>query len=277
MITDKLLELRKSKGWSQQEMADRTGIPRPMISRYEIDTRPGKKNLHKILDALGLPHDYFFQIEVQNAHVLERPHKKTKTKKSLLTFFASNLRFLRDTRNLTIRELADIIGVSHVMITSYENKIALPRPKVAQRIADYFGIEKNTLLSTDLRSKVYRSVSIPGSSTNSSFGERLREVREFRKLSQMELADQLQTSYTIIEKYERDEMRPSIDTAISLAKALETTVGYLIGEVGFTRDQEIMSRINDINMIAEKEKELIFFALDAAINQIKLRKLGLKI
>jgi ribosome-binding protein aMBF1 (putative translation factor) len=40
----------------------------------------------------------------------------------------------------------------------------------------------------------------------------------------------LETSYTVIGKYERDEMKPSIDVAKKLAKLVDTTVGYLLGE-----------------------------------------------
>lgn len=37
-----------------------------MISRYEIDTMPGKGNMSRILKAFGLPEDYFYEIAVEN-------------------------------------------------------------------------------------------------------------------------------------------------------------------------------------------------------------------
>ncbi|WP_245558474.1 helix-turn-helix domain-containing protein [Fulvivirga imtechensis] len=45
-----------------------------------------------------------------------------------------------------------------------------------------------------------------------------------------ELATIFNTSHTTIGKYERDEMKPSIEAAKKLAKILDTTVGYLLGE-----------------------------------------------
>lgn len=66
MIAGKLVELRKSKGWTQQELAEKTLIPRSMISRYEIDTIPGKNNMRRILKAFDLPEDYFYSIAVEN-------------------------------------------------------------------------------------------------------------------------------------------------------------------------------------------------------------------
>lgn len=66
MISKKLIELRKAKGWTQQKVAKETGIPRAMISRYEIDTIPREDNMKKITDAFGLPEDYFFSIATEN-------------------------------------------------------------------------------------------------------------------------------------------------------------------------------------------------------------------
>lgn len=47
----------------------------------------------------------------------------------------------------------------------------------------------------------------------SSFGKRLRECRKAKGPSQKELGKLLETSYTVTGKYERDEMKPSIDMA----------------------------------------------------------------
>jgi ribosome-binding protein aMBF1 (putative translation factor) len=44
-----------------------------------------------------------------------------------------------------------------------------------------------------------------------SFGKILKECREAKGLSQSELARQLDTHHSIIGKYERDEVKPSID------------------------------------------------------------------
>jgi transcriptional regulator with XRE-family HTH domain len=44
-----------------------------------------------------------------------------------------------------------------------------------------------------------------------TFGKKLRECREDKDLSQQELAKILKTSHSVIGRYERDEMSPSID------------------------------------------------------------------
>ena len=54
-----------------------------------------------------------------------------------------------------------------------------------------------------------------------TFGKRVREFREAKNLSQQELAKQMKTSYTVVGKYERDEMLPSIEVAKTLARLLD--------------------------------------------------------
>jgi transcriptional regulator with XRE-family HTH domain len=49
-------------------------------------------------------------------------------------------------------------------------------------------------------------------------------------ISQSELARLLSVHHSIIGKYERDEVKPSIDVVKNIAAALDTTVGYLLGE-----------------------------------------------
>jgi transcriptional regulator with XRE-family HTH domain len=108
----------------------------------------------------------------------------------------------------------------------------------------------------------------------SSFGKRLRECREAKGLSQQDLGKLLETSYTVIGKYERDEMKPSIDVAKKLAKLVDTTVGYMLGEtkeVNVLKDPAMLKRLNDIQSFPEKEREHILYTIDALIKSAKLK------
>jgi len=74
-------------------------------------------------------------------------------------------------------------------------------------------------------------------------------VEKQKNLSQKELAEIFNTSHTTIGKYERDEMNPSIEAAKKLAKILDTTVGYLLGETkdsDLFRDPKMLQRFQDI-------------------------------
>ena len=65
---------------------------------------------------------------------------------------------------------------------------------------------------------------------DSSFGKRLKKVREQKGWSQTELADRAGLTPAAISQIEADDRQPSFKTLSSLAGALGISVGYLLGE-----------------------------------------------
>ncbi|QTY27612.1 helix-turn-helix domain-containing protein [Flavobacterium sp. CS20] len=110
-----------------------------------------------------------------------------------------------------------------------------------------------------------------------SFGSKLKECRSEKGLSQTELAKQIDTYHSIIGKYERDEVKPTIDVVKKLANVLDTTVGYLLGETEereLLKDPSMLRRLNDIAKFPDKDKDCILYTLDAMINNVKLKGLN---
>jgi|SRR5690606_6706740 len=107
----------------------------------------------------------------------------------------------------------------------------------------------------------------------SSFEENLTECRKAKNLSQKELDDLFETSHTTIGKYERDEMSPSIEAAKKLAKILDTTVGYLLGEdeqADLFKDKKMPQRLQDIASLSDKEKNCWITTIDHFIKAAKI-------
>lgn len=107
-----------------------------------------------------------------------------------------------------------------------------------------------------------------------TFGKKLKEGREAKAFSQAELARQIKSHHSIVGKYERDEVKPTIDVVKKLAEALDTTVGYLLGESEdreLLKDPSMLKRLNDIAKFPEQDKACILYALDAMINNVKLK------
>lgn len=110
-----------------------------------------------------------------------------------------------------------------------------------------------------------------------SFGKKIAALRKEMKMSQTDLAKKLSTSVSVISRYERDEMTPSIDVAKKLAGILNTTVGYLLGESdqeNILKDPDMLKRLNDIEGMDPEEKSHVLFALDALIQKIKLKNIA---
>lgn len=87
------------------------------------------------------------------------------------------------------------------------------------------------------------------------------------------MANFFNTPYTTIGKYERDEMTPSIDAAKKLAKILDTSICYLIGEndeANLFKDPKMLQRFQDISVLPEKEKECLLTIVDHFIKSAKI-------
>lgn len=107
-----------------------------------------------------------------------------------------------------------------------------------------------------------------------SFEKKLSECRKAKNFSQTQLAKEIGSYHSIIGKYERDEVKPTIDVVKKLAGVLETTVGYLLGETEdreLLKDPTMLKRLNDIAKFSKKDKDHILYALDAMINNVKLK------
>ena len=66
-------------------------------------------------------------------------------------------------------------------------------------------------------------------STNEIFPLRLRNAREMRELSQLDLAERAQLQQAAVSHYESGTRRPSLRNLRRLSDALEVTTDYLVG------------------------------------------------
>ncbi|MGN0523807.1 MAG: helix-turn-helix domain-containing protein [Eubacterium sp.] len=64
---------------------------------------------------------------------------------------------------------------------------------------------------------------------NLSFGQRIRNLREDRDLTQRELGEQVNMTQRKISYIERGKYEPSIDDIVSLCKFFNVSSDYLLG------------------------------------------------
>ncbi len=68
-------------------------------------------------------------------------------------------------------------------------------------------------------------------------------------------------------------MTPSIDAAKKLARILDTTVGYLLGEneqANLFKDRKMLKRLQDIMGLPEKERDCLMMTIDHFIKAAKI-------
>lgn len=105
-----------------------------------------------------------------------------------------------------------------------------------------------------------------------TFGERLTLVRKRKTLSQAEVGGRIGINGDAYGRYERGEVRPTIEMAVKIAKALEVSLDYLTGSTDMELDKATLDRIQEVTKLSEKDREYIFVTMDAMIRDFKTRK-----
>ena len=105
-----------------------------------------------------------------------------------------------------------------------------------------------------------------------SFGKRLSEVRKSKGLSQEEVAKHLGTKVPVIGRFEREEMKPSIEMANKLADLLEVSLDHLVGKTDVELDTKTLQRILEVQELPQEVREKLFYFIDMSIRDFKAKK-----
>ncbi|MCE2397077.1 helix-turn-helix transcriptional regulator [Candidatus Poribacteria bacterium] len=104
-----------------------------------------------------------------------------------------------------------------------------------------------------------------------TFGERLMTVRKKKKLSQAEVGKEIGISGDAYGRYERGEVRPTIEMAVKIAQAMNVSLDYLTGATDMELDDTMLKRIQAVSKLPTKEKECVYVFLDSFIDRMKLQ------
>ena len=104
------------------------------------------------------------------------------------------------------------------------------------------------------------------------FGKRLSEVRKDKKMSQDELAKMVNVHGAVIGRYERDEVKPSIEMATQLSEALGVSLDYLVGTTDLLLDSSIIKKVQEIQQLDNDNKSHLFALMDAFLRDYKAKQ-----
>lgn len=102
-----------------------------------------------------------------------------------------------------------------------------------------------------------------------TFGERLTQVRKRKSLSQAEVGKKIGINGDAYGRYERNEVKPTIEMAVKIAQALEVSLDFLTGNSDVELDKATLDRVQEVTKLPEKDKDYIFVTLDALIRDFK--------
>ena len=173
---------------------------------------------------------------------------------------------LRTEKGLTQQELAEILNVSSMSISFYENEQRKPDSDFIISVSKYFGVSTDYLLG-----KTYKRI-IPREERIGVFSKRLKRVRELKGISQRQAAEDLNISPQNLSYYENGR-DAGYDLLIRMARYYDVTVEYLIGASPVMQRENVDINkdigLNDktINLLRQRNKFGYSYAADI-VNEI---------
>ena len=65
---------------------------------------------------------------------------------------------------------------------------------------------------------------------NNSFGDRLKELRKSKKLTQVQVSEMIDVQQGTYSRWENGTLEPNLEAVVKLAKLFDTTTDYLLGK-----------------------------------------------
>lgn len=86
-----------------------------------------------------------------------------------------------------------------------------------------------------------------------TLGNKIKQLRINKGLTQKDLSDQLHVTFQTVSKWENDENEPDVNTLRQLAKVFDVTVDYLLSEEENQPKKEVTEQVTKTIIIHQKE------------------------
>lgn len=103
------------------------------------------------------------------------------------------------------------------------------------------------------------------------FGDSLSEHRKKKKMSQNELAKKIGVHAPVIERYERSEVKSTIEVAAKIAEALIVSLDYIVGRTDLIFKKSIVNRFQNIQKLSDENKVRLFALMDASLAKCNIQ------
>ncbi|HHX51464.1 MAG TPA: helix-turn-helix domain-containing protein [Clostridia bacterium] len=140
------------------------------------------------------------------------------------------IRKMREERNYSLADFASRAGISISYLSEIERGAKKPSLKTIDKIASALNIPKTQL------------VEITGESKGISLGEKVRLLREQKRINLSNFAEKANISVSYLSEIERGNVYPALHTLKKIAEALEVSVSSLVGKGGLLGNKLRMAR-----------------------------------
>lgn len=125
ILADKIIRLRKKNGWSQEELANKLGVSRQAVSKWEAaQTVPDLNRILELASLFSVTTDYLLKDEIENEEYTSENEEKTGRKVSLSE--ANEYLALRKSAALKIAVGTFLCAISPVLLILLGGISSLP-------------------------------------------------------------------------------------------------------------------------------------------------------
>lgn len=103
-------------------------------------------------------------------------------------------------------------------------------------------------------------------------GQNIMLIRKKKGLSQADLGKIIGTSGDVIGRYERGDIKPSIEVVEKIAESFEVSIDYLVGKTNIIVDKQVIERLENITNLPDEKKDYIFNLIDMCLRDFKNRQ-----
>ncbi|WP_227766770.1 helix-turn-helix domain-containing protein [Zhaonella formicivorans] len=245
---EKIRELREERGYALADLAEKAGISVSYLSEIERGAKkPSLKIIDKLAQTLNVNKSLLVEVDQDSAGIS----------------LGDKLRILRESKGLSLTELASEVGLSVSYLSEIERNNTYPATNTLRVLAEKLGVSVSTLVGKA-----------------GPLGSKLRIAREEQGLTQVELAKAAGVSPGLIGQIEHGKVQPSLHTIEKIAQVLGYSPCYFILEDAGIEDmlramspevREILTNENVqavLRLVCDcTEKEMTFI-----LNFIKLYK-----
>ncbi len=142
--------------------------------------------------------------------------------------YGEKLKYLRGRKNITQIELAKIINISNKTYCHYEKENDNIPLKHLINICNYFDVSIDYIFDFT-KSMQYRDIN--KEIDRKKIGSRLKEFRKEKNLTQVELANILNTVHPVITNYENGKHLIATPFLYTICKKYNISADYLLGRI----------------------------------------------
>ncbi|MCM1053434.1 MAG: helix-turn-helix domain-containing protein [Ruminococcus sp.] len=142
--------------------------------------------------------------------------------------FGNKLRVLRERKGLSLVDISKILNISDSLYSRYEKEIQLIPIKHINTLCNFYNVSLDYIFSF---TETYNYDNITYTINKDLAGQRLREFRKEKNLTQKKLAETLNTVAQVISKYEKGINLIATPFLYDLCKKYKISADYLLGKI----------------------------------------------